>query len=94
MVLKQQSNSLQEGPRCNPFTANGTGWSKGGCTRDTEEIRRALLPSCAPAPRLPQAGFQAQGPLAHSCGTALVPAQQPAAVTLLGRGRSLAHRKL
>lgn len=58
MVLKQQSNSLQEGPRCNPFTANGTGWSKGGCTHDTEENRRALLPSCAPAPRLPQAGFR------------------------------------
>ena len=47
-VLKQQSNSLQEGPRCNPFTANGTGWSKGGCTHDTEENRRALLPVPSP----------------------------------------------
>lgn len=56
MVLKQQSNSLQEGPR-NPFTANGTGWHKGGCTHDLEENRRALLPSCTLAPRLPWAGF-------------------------------------
>lgn len=94
MVLKQQSNSLQEGPRCNPFTANGTGWSKGGCTHDTEENCRALLPSCAPAPRLPRAGFQAQGLLAHPRGAPPVLAQQPAAITLLGRGHSLAHCNL
>lgn len=67
MVLKQ-SNSLQEGPRCNPFAANGRGWSKGGCTHDSEENHRALLPSCVPAPCLPWAGFQAQGLLAHPWG--------------------------
>lgn len=76
MVLKQQSNSLQEGPRCNPFAANGRGWSKGGCTHDSEENHRALLPSCMPVPCLPWAGFQAQGLPAHPW-TPPVPTQQP-----------------
>lgn len=51
MVLKQQSNSLQEGPPAViPSDANGAGWSKGGCTQDTEESHRALLPGRALSP--------------------------------------------
>lgn len=72
MVLKQQSNSLQEGPRCNPFAANGRGWSKGGCTHDSEENHRALLPTLC----LPWTGFQAQGLPAHAWDTP-GPTQQP-----------------
>lgn len=48
MVRKQQSNSLQEGPCCNPFTANGTGWSKRGCTHNRKTAGR-----CCPAARQP-----------------------------------------
>lgn len=95
MVLKQQSNSLQEGPR-NPFTANGTGWSKGGCTHDLEEKRKALLPSCTLAPRLPGLAFQAQVlpiPAGH-LRPPPVPTWQPATITLLGWGRTSAHHNL
>lgn len=37
MVLKQQSNSLQEGPPVIPSHMNGTGWSQGSCTHNREK---------------------------------------------------------
>lgn len=86
MVLKQQSNSLQEGPRCNPFAANGRGWSKGGCTHDSEENHRHCCPA-VPAPCLPWADFRHKDHLPIPGP----PRSHTAAVTLPGQGRSLAH---
>lgn len=76
MVLKQ-SNSLQEGPRCNPFAANGRGWSKGGCTHDSRgKPQGTAAQLCASS--VPSLGWlSGTRTTCPSLGTPPVPTQQP-----------------